>query len=186
MILQTFYDNLKRVHAQELDSNVAAATLFYDMITLHPFENGNGRLCWLLVAFALQAVGEPFALGMTNGHSKSRQQYLKAELADRYVLTELFACAGDTVLEELTPGTVVAALLWAEERLGRGGLRAWGEPSLMERLRAWFLEHWREVPWSGFVALRESPALVEDLVRDAVRMQRSAKRQRTCGLGPWR
>ncbi|KAG2482741.1 hypothetical protein HYH03_018336 [Edaphochlamys debaryana] len=108
-----------------------------------------------------------------------------AELADRYVLPELFACAGDTVLEELTPGTVVAALLWAE-RLGRGGLRAWGEPSLMERLRAWFLEHWREVPWSGFVALRESPALVEDLVRDAVRMQRSAKRQRTCGLGPWR
>lgn len=30
-----------------------ATLLFYDTVTLHPFQNGNGRLCRLLVAFAM-------------------------------------------------------------------------------------------------------------------------------------
>jgi Fic family protein len=39
---------------------VSAADLFYKMITLHPFADGNGRLCRLLVSYALMRAGFPF------------------------------------------------------------------------------------------------------------------------------
>ena len=57
------------------DIVVAAAKLMYDMVTLHPFQDGNGRLCRLLVSYALMAAGEPFPVPLHDGHHKCRQHY---------------------------------------------------------------------------------------------------------------
>jgi fido (protein-threonine AMPylation protein) len=61
-----------------------AAQLMYDIVALHPFEDGNGRLCHLLTAYALMASGEPFAVPLHNGHRNCRKHYEKVILhADR-------------------------------------------------------------------------------------------------------
>jgi hypothetical protein len=61
-----------------------AAQLMYDIVALHPFEDGNGRLCRLLAAYALMASGEPFAVPLHNGHRNCRKHYKKVILhADR-------------------------------------------------------------------------------------------------------
>jgi len=57
--------------------------LFYDVITLHPFENGNGRLCRLLFSFGIMKAGVPFPVPLTTGHTKSRNHYMKAILLAR-------------------------------------------------------------------------------------------------------
>ncbi|KAG5192805.1 fido domain-containing protein [Tribonema minus] len=38
----------------------AAADLFYAIITTHPFQDGNGRLCRLLASYAFMCAGVPF------------------------------------------------------------------------------------------------------------------------------
>lgn len=63
-----------------------AAGLYYNLVVVHPFSNGNGRLCRLLASTAFQRVGLPFAVLPDNGHSKSRQQFQQAwQWADRHV-----------------------------------------------------------------------------------------------------
>lgn len=58
-----------------------STNLFFDMIQLHPFSNGNGRLCRMLLAYALKRAGiVPFPIQLTSSHTKSRQHYLKAVL----------------------------------------------------------------------------------------------------------
>ena len=57
---------------------VSAADLFYKMITLHPFTDGNGRLCRLLVSYALMRAGFPFIVTLTSFHQKSRNHYMMA------------------------------------------------------------------------------------------------------------
>jgi fido (protein-threonine AMPylation protein) len=74
-VLSIFRRDLEKVHAGELDVNIMTARLFYKMITLHPFKNGNGRLCRLLASFALRAAGDPFLVCLTNGRKKARQHY---------------------------------------------------------------------------------------------------------------
>ena len=56
----------------------APARLFYDVITIHPFSDGNGRLCRLLAAFALRRAGVPFAVPLSSRHSKPRSHYMHA------------------------------------------------------------------------------------------------------------
>ena len=60
-----------------------ATILFYSTITLHPFQNGNGRLCRLLFAFAMIQAGAPFPVALTTGHSRARKHYMKAILLAR-------------------------------------------------------------------------------------------------------
>lgn len=55
-----------------------AVWLFYEVITLHPFGNGNGRLCCLLLACGLQRGGFPFPIIFSSGHKKARQHYLQS------------------------------------------------------------------------------------------------------------
>jgi Fic family protein len=58
---------------------IALATyLFYELITIHPFENGNGRLCRLFLAWSLMRDGFPFAVSFSSGHSNRRQHYIHA------------------------------------------------------------------------------------------------------------
>ena len=83
----------------------APAALFYDIITLHPFENGNGRLCRLLLTHALMKLGVPFPVPLTSGHSKARAHYMKAiNTARRRAggmkeLNSMVLCSVERVLE---------------------------------------------------------------------------------------
>ena len=55
-----------------------AAGLYYNLIKVHPFTNGNGRLCRLLASTAFQRVGFPFVELPKNGHSKSHKHFIQA------------------------------------------------------------------------------------------------------------
>ncbi|KAG5178226.1 fido domain-containing protein [Tribonema minus] len=55
-----------------------ATQLFYDFITIHPFVNGNGRLCRLLISYSLMRDGFLFYLSFSTGHKGRRQHYLHA------------------------------------------------------------------------------------------------------------
>lgn len=65
------------------DSILAAAFLYYEILTIHPFENGNGRLCRLLLAYALVVGGFPFPVVLSSGHSRARQHCMRALFAAR-------------------------------------------------------------------------------------------------------
>ena len=57
----------------EITNPIDLATyLFYQMITIHPFTNGNGRLCRLFLAWSLMKCGFPFPISFSSGHSKRR------------------------------------------------------------------------------------------------------------------
>ena len=57
---------------------ISAAILFYEVIQAHPFQDGNGRVCRLLLNYALRRAGFPFAVPLTSGHSKARKHYILA------------------------------------------------------------------------------------------------------------
>ena len=57
---------------------ISAAILFYEVIQAHPFQDGNGRLSRLLLSYALERAGFPFAVPLTSGHSKARKHYILA------------------------------------------------------------------------------------------------------------
>jgi fido (protein-threonine AMPylation protein) len=68
---------VKRLHSDE-HPIVTAANLAQEVVALHPFRNGNGRMCRLLFMAALVWQGLPFGVTLTSGRSKSRQHYLAA------------------------------------------------------------------------------------------------------------
>ena len=55
-----------------------ATWLFYELITIHPFKNGNGRLCRLFLSWSLMQDGLPFPVSFSTGHKKKRDHYLRA------------------------------------------------------------------------------------------------------------
>jgi fido (protein-threonine AMPylation protein) len=58
--------------------------LFYDVITLHPFVDGNGRICRLLLSYALIRTGATtFPISLTSGHKKARKHYIDTILKVR-------------------------------------------------------------------------------------------------------
>lgn len=72
-IISTYNTEREKMHP------VSAATyLFYEMITVHPFLNGNGRMCRLLLAWSLLKDGFPFPVSLSSGHSKQRNHYIHA------------------------------------------------------------------------------------------------------------
>jgi Fic family protein len=93
-----------------------AANLFYELITVHPFSDGNGRLCRLMATFALFATGTPFAVSITSGHTRSRRHYIDCILrarqigSDRKYLYTLFASSVESgwanFIENLKPERV--------------------------------------------------------------------------------
>lgn len=65
-------------HRSDMHPIAAATYLFYEMITVHPFMNGNGRLCRLLLAWSLLKDGFPFPVSFSSGHCKRRKHYIHA------------------------------------------------------------------------------------------------------------
>ena len=53
-----------------------ASWLLFEVVSLHPFEDGNGRLCRLLWCYSLMRDGLPFPLTPSSGHSKAQKHYV--------------------------------------------------------------------------------------------------------------
>ncbi|EFJ45900.1 Fic protein [Volvox carteri f. nagariensis] len=67
-----------RAASETEDPFALAAWLSYEFVTIHPFEDGNGRMCRLLLNMVLLSHGVPFcsALGFSSGHRRAKQQYM--------------------------------------------------------------------------------------------------------------
>lgn len=72
------YNAATNMHPVEL-----ATSLFQQMISIHPFRNGNGRLCRLFMCWSLMKSGFPFPFCLSTGHKKARRHYLHAIQAGR-------------------------------------------------------------------------------------------------------
>jgi Fic family protein len=55
-----------------------AAWLLYQLLSIHPFKNGNGRLARLFASWSLVRDGYPFAVALSSGHRSARRHYLHA------------------------------------------------------------------------------------------------------------
>lgn len=64
--------------AEGLHPVAVAANLFYDLVTVHPFADGNGRLARLVVAHVLMEAGIPFPISLSSSHKKARTHYVRA------------------------------------------------------------------------------------------------------------
>lgn len=60
-----------------------ASWLFYQVVSLHPFEDGNGRLSRLLWCYSLMRDGLPFPLVLTSGHRRSQKHLVQCLEQDR-------------------------------------------------------------------------------------------------------
>lgn len=60
-----------------------ASWLLYQIVTLHPFQDGNGRICRLLWCYSLVRDGLPFPLTISARHRKAHDIYAKCIIEDR-------------------------------------------------------------------------------------------------------
>ena len=60
-----------------------ASWLLFEVISLHPFVDGNGRMCRLLWCASLMRDGLPFPLTITSGHKRARKHYVQCIERDR-------------------------------------------------------------------------------------------------------
>ena len=56
----------------------AVTNLFHDFVSLHPFEDGNGRVARILLSYGLERMGTPFPVILSTGHSRSKSRIIKA------------------------------------------------------------------------------------------------------------
>jgi fido (protein-threonine AMPylation protein) len=77
---QDVADQLEKRNAEFATSHPLAwaSDLMLDVLTLHPFMNGNGRFARLCFAYALMRHGIPCALVLSDWHSKARAHYIRA------------------------------------------------------------------------------------------------------------
>ena len=67
------------------DPIYVACKLFYRFLKIHPFEDGNGRIARLLVAYHLSVSGVPFPVCITSGKKRSRKHYYDAIKREDYI-----------------------------------------------------------------------------------------------------
>ena len=60
-----------------------ASWLLYRVVTIHPFQDGNGRLCRLLASYSLMRDGLPFPVTISSGHQRAHKHYVNAIVRDR-------------------------------------------------------------------------------------------------------
>ena len=61
-----------------------ASWLHYKVVSLHPFEDGNGRLSRLLSCYSLMQDGVPFAVPITSGHRRAQKHLVWCLKRDRH------------------------------------------------------------------------------------------------------
>ena len=68
------------------ESQLSAVTnLFYDFVSLHPFQDGNGRMARILLSYGLERMGTPFPVVLSSGHSRSKSHVIGAlRIKDRH------------------------------------------------------------------------------------------------------
>ena len=71
---------LNRYYSKEShDPILNAVRLFIDVINIHPFEDGNGRLCRLLLSHALvESEMSLFPVLLSSFHRRGRRHYIQA------------------------------------------------------------------------------------------------------------
>jgi len=85
--VRALMDNAKLwVDDNALDSDTLACQLHHQLVLIHPFVNGNGRLSRLMSDILLTSMGsEPFTWGASSlgGNSQARDAYIKSlKIAD--------------------------------------------------------------------------------------------------------
>ena len=73
-------DTIFKFHETKKDNPIMAATnLFGNIINIHPFEDGNGRICRLILAHVLiQMKCCLFPVILSSFHRRGRRHYIKA------------------------------------------------------------------------------------------------------------
>lgn len=91
-------DIKERESSKELDPFFLAADICQDFVMIHPFEDGNGRMCRMIAnAFLIKYAGIMISIGE---HEEDREEYLKiCQLAD------------DPDTEEIARGTLARFFL---------------------------------------------------------------------------
>lgn len=100
-ILSTFNQKAK-VCSSPKEKIEAATELFYDVVSLHPFEDGNGRLGRILLSYALERMGTPFPVLLTTGHSRSKNHVINAlKIKDKHYHHDgLFAIVASSLADQ--------------------------------------------------------------------------------------
>ena len=97
----------ERVSSPDHDLYELASWLYFEVVSLHPFDDGNGRISRLLWCYSLMKDGIPFPVMLTSGHKKSQKHLVKCIERDRnYFFTKW---------PHLTTLTVISvALAWKQ------------------------------------------------------------------------
>ena len=78
----------EKTSSQPHDMYQLASWLHYNVVTLHPFEDGNGRISRLLWCYSLMRDGLPFPAVLTSGHKRSQRHLVQCLQRDRkYVVS---------------------------------------------------------------------------------------------------
>lgn len=103
-LVKDFNDDVKdREMTGEMDPFFLAADICQDFVTIHPFLDGNGRMCRLIAnAYLIKYAGIVISIGE---YDEDRKEYLK-----------IAAYAGDGETEEAARGTLASFFLERGER----------------------------------------------------------------------
>ena len=85
---------------------MAATNLLENMINIHPFEDGNGRICHLILAHVLiQTKSRQFPVILSSFYRRCRRHYIRAvKMFDRN-LSVLY-----TMIVRYTAGTILSKM----------------------------------------------------------------------------
>ena len=78
-IVEEYNQKLSEPH----DMYQLASWLHYNVVSLHPFEDGNGRISRLLWCYSLMRDGLPFPAVLTSGHKRSQSHLVQCLERDR-------------------------------------------------------------------------------------------------------
>ena len=102
--MKKIVDTYNRKASLPHDPYQLASWLLFEVISLHPFVDGNGRTCRLLWCGSLMRDGLPFPLTITSGHKRAHKHYVQCIMRDRRP-----QCSNQPALTTLTLVSVMKA-----------------------------------------------------------------------------
>ena len=78
-IIKVYNQKVSQTH----DMYQLASWLHFTVVSLHPFEDGNGRISRLLWCYSLMRDGLPFPVILTSGHKRSQSHLVQCLQRDR-------------------------------------------------------------------------------------------------------